>query len=63
MQLLSITTVDNDGAVVKTQIENNEQLTSPLLTLLLDIPWNGTFLLSLSNVTACHSRSASWTRA
>ncbi|CAD7971629.1 unnamed protein product [Amoebophrya sp. A120] len=40
VQLLSITTVDNDGAVVKTQIENNEQLTSPLLTLLLDIPWN-----------------------
>ncbi|CAD7966618.1 unnamed protein product [Amoebophrya sp. A25] len=40
VQLLSICAMDSDGQVVKTQISQNEQLTSPLLTLLLDIPWH-----------------------
>merc|ERR1712194_427388 len=40
VQLLSICAMDNDGKVVREQVTKNEQLTSPLLTLLLDIPWS-----------------------
>eukprot|EP00391_Amoebophrya_sp_Ameob2_P002695 CAMPEP_0179002170 /NCGR_PEP_ID=MMETSP0795-20121207/11825_1 /TAXON_ID=88552 /ORGANISM="Amoebophrya sp., Strain Ameob2" /LENGTH=304 /DNA_ID=CAMNT_0020695741 /DNA_START=208 /DNA_END=1122 /DNA_ORIENTATION=- len=40
VQLLSICAVDSDGTTIKQQIEGNEPLTSPLMTLLLDIPWN-----------------------
>lgn len=40
VQLLSILVNDNKGELIGKQIESNEPLTSPMLTLLLDIPWN-----------------------
>jgi hypothetical protein len=39
VQLLSILVNDQKGELIGKQIESNEPLTSPMLTLLLDIPW------------------------
>lgn len=41
VQLLSVLAADTDGSTVRDQILSNERLTSPLMTLLLDIPWIG----------------------
>jgi len=38
IQLLSILNADSDGKLIKQMFEN-ERLMSPLLTLLLDVPW------------------------
>lgn len=39
VQLLNVITVDSDGKLVGEAVLNNEPLSSPIMTLLLDIPW------------------------
>jgi len=38
LQLLKVITIDSDGELIG-QIKNQDQLSSPILTLLLDVPW------------------------